>query len=243
MSSPDPILAPLAPEADPGQKPAERAYETIRAAILSGELKAGTHLREESLARMTGTSRTPVREGLHRLTAEGLALSENRHRFVADFSFHEVAVIFELRARIESYAANLAATRITPEEIERMKRLVEQIDALTLDAPEDAPDRFFELNAAFHDVIIGATRSSQLRALTAQAFALPLVTIKRFVCAQEIDMQRSNAQHRDIVTALERRDPDWAAAAMTSHLASTKPTRGAAGLGLSALPGLGGIGK
>ncbi|MGR3780257.1 MAG: GntR family transcriptional regulator [Albimonas sp.] len=210
-------------ESEAGQKPAERAYETIRSAILSGELPAGTHLREEPLARMTGTSRTPVREALHRLTAEGLALAQNRHRYVADFSFHEVAVIFELRARLESYAATLAATRITPAELDRMKGIVEAIDRLGDALGEGEPERFFELNAGFHEVIIAATRSSQLRALTAQAFALPLVTIKRFVCEQEINVRRSNAQHRDIVTALERRDAEWASAAMMSHIISTKP--------------------
>ena len=219
------------PAVDPeaGQKPAERAYETIRNAILSGELPAGAHLREEPLARMCGASRTPVREALHRLTAEGLALAQNRHRYVADFSFHEVAVIFELRARLESYAATLAATRITVEELDRMTALIEEIDGLGDASGEGEAERFFGLNERFHGVIIGATRSSQLRALTAQAFALPLVTIKRFVCEQEINVRRSNAQHRDIVTALERRDAEWASAAMMSHIISTKPTALASG--------------
>ena len=49
------------------------------------------------------------------------------------------------------------------------------------------------------------------------------MTIKRFVCEQEINVRRSNAQHRDIVTALERRDAEWASAAMMSHIISTKP--------------------
>ena len=111
----------ITPPEPAGPKPAERAYETIRDAILSGALPAGEHLREESLAQMTGTSRTPVREALQRLTAEGLALAENRHRFVADFSFHEVEVIFDLRARMESYAAKLAATRITEPELDRLR--------------------------------------------------------------------------------------------------------------------------
>ncbi|MDF2231787.1 GntR family transcriptional regulator [Albimonas sp. CAU 1670] len=231
LDHPDIQIEPTETGTEAGQKPAERAYETIRAAILSGELAAGTHLREESLARMTGTSRTPVREALHRLTAEGLALAENRHRYVADFSVHEVAVIFELRARLESYAASLAATRITVEEIDALKAVVARIDALGDASGEGEPERFFELNGRFHDVIIRATRSSQLRALTAQAFALPLVTIKRFVCEQEINVRRSNAQHRDIVTALERRDAEWASAAMMSHIISTKPNALVRGMG------------
>lgn len=207
----------------PGPKPAERAYETIRDAILSGALPAGEHLREESLAQMTGTSRTPVREALQRLTAEGLALAENRHRFVADFSFHEVEVIFDLRARMESYAARLAAQRITDAELERLRRLVDEIDGLGDGESPEAVDRFFALNSAFHDWIVTAARSTQLRSLTARAFAAPLVTIKRFVCDQRINVRRSNSQHRDILSALARRDAEWAEAAMKGHIISTKP--------------------
>jgi DNA-binding transcriptional MocR family regulator len=79
-------------------KPAERAYLGIRHAILTGLLKGGDHLREETLAQMTGTSRTPVREALRRLVAEGLATADNRHRFVTDFSYDEVVIIFDGRA-------------------------------------------------------------------------------------------------------------------------------------------------
>ncbi|SDW87647.1 transcriptional regulator, GntR family [Albimonas donghaensis] len=213
----------ITPPEPAGPKPAERAYETIRDAILSGALPAGEHLREESLAQMTGTSRTPVREALQRLTAEGLALAENRHRFVADFSLHEVEVIFDLRARMESYAAKLAATRITEPELDRLRALVDEIDALGDGEGKAEIDRFFTLNAAFHDAIVTATRSTQLRSLTARAFAAPLVTIKRFVCDQTINVRRSNSQHRDILSALARRDAEWAEAAMKGHIISTKP--------------------
>lgn len=209
-----------APDAS-GPRPAERAYAMIRDAILSGALPAGAHLREEALAQMAGASRTPVREALMRLVSEGLAVTENRHRYVADFSLGEVEVIFDLRARMESYAAGIAARRITGEEVARLSALVERIDTLG-DGP-DASDDFFALNSQFHAIIIAATRSSQLRALTAQALALPLVGIKRFVCDQGVDIQRSNAQHRDIVSALARRDAEWAALAMMGHIISTKP--------------------
>src|SRR5215203_5659482 len=82
------------------ERPADKAYLGIRRAILTGVLKSGDHLREEPLAQMTGTSRTPVRDALGRLVAEGLAVQINRHRFVADFSFEEITVVFGLRARI-----------------------------------------------------------------------------------------------------------------------------------------------
>ncbi|RII37882.1 GntR family transcriptional regulator [Pseudooceanicola sediminis] len=202
-------------------KPADRAYHVIRAAILSGELRPGAHLAENQLAEMCNSSRTPVREALQRLTAEGLALSERRSRFVANFSYEEVSVVFELRARIESYLARIAARKITTEEMAHMQDLILRMDA------EEARDPiiFHDLNTQFHDAILRATRSAQLRSVTRQVFALPLVTIKRAYCDQPIDSSRSNAQHRDILAAFRNRDEAWAESAMMGHILSAKPTR------------------
>lgn len=205
------------------QRPVDRAYEGIRHAILTGVLKPGEHLREEPLSAMTGTSRTPVREALRRLVAEGLATAENRHRFVTDFSYEEVVIVFDIRAKLESHAAGVAAQKITDEEIRALERLVLAIDEIDPAGGGEAANRFITLNAHFHRIIVDATRSRQLKHLTAQAVALPLVLIKQFVWDQSINITRSNAQHRDIVMALAQRNSEWAATAMAAHILSTKP--------------------
>ncbi|MEM8590541.1 MAG: GntR family transcriptional regulator [Pseudomonadota bacterium] len=202
---------------------AEHAYQEIRQAILSGELKAGEHLHEEKLATLSGTSRTPVREALRRLVAEGLAKAHNRHRFVTDFSFEEMAVIFEVRARLESYAAQLAAPRITAAELAELERLIADIDALLDLDHGPAAERFIDLNAQFHAITVAASRSRQLTSLTAQASAMPLVVIKQSLWRQNIDIRRSNDQHRDILAALAAGNADWAAHAVSSHILATKP--------------------
>ncbi|WP_174802969.1 GntR family transcriptional regulator [Martelella limonii] len=212
------------------EKPVERAYQVIRRAILTGELPSGSHLREEALAQMTGTSRTPVREALGRLTAEGLARPENRSRFVADFSFEEVIVIFDIRTRLEGYAARLAATRIRDDEIARMTEIVDAIDELGDGQSEEAVLRFANLNGLFHAGIIEATHSTQLRTLSSQAVALPLEMIKKFVWEQPVNIRRSNAQHRDILGALAARNPEWAEASMSAHILSTRPVRKPSGI-------------
>jgi DNA-binding GntR family transcriptional regulator len=205
------------------QRPVDRAYEGIRQAILTGVLKPGEHLREEPLAAMTGTSRTPVREALRRLVGEGLATAENRHRFVTDFSYEEVVIVFELRAKVESYAAGVAAGKITAEELKTLARVIEEIDRIDLSDGVEAANRFIDLNTEFHSTIVTATRSRQLKLLTAQAVSLPLVLIKQFVWDQRINIARSNAQHRDIFAALSQRNSEWAATAMAGHILSTKP--------------------
>lgn len=208
---------------EPAERPVDRAYEGIRNAILTGTLKPGDHLREESLADMTGTSRTPVREALRRLVAEGLATVENRHRFVTDFSYEEVVIVFELRAKVESYAAAVAAAKITAAELDMLARLIDEIDAIDPSRHADAVHRFITLNTEFHSAIVRATRSRQLKLMTAQAVSLPLVLIKQFVWDQSINIARSNAQHRDILAALTQRNSEWAASAMSGHILSTKP--------------------
>lgn len=204
-------------------RPVERAYQGIRRAILMGELKPGEHLREEPLAALTGTSRTPVREALRRLVAEGLATAENRHRFVTDFSYEEVVIVFELRAKIESYAAGAAAAKITDEELRTLERIIDEIDQIDRSNGAEAANRFIALNTRFHTTIVNATRSRQLKMMTAQAVSLPLVLIKQFVWDQSINIVRSNAQHRDILAALSQRNGEWAATAMAGHILSTKP--------------------
>lgn len=209
------------------ERPAERAYQGIRRAILSGAMAGGAHLREEALAEMTGTSRTPVRDALSRLVTEGLARAENRSRFVADFSYEEVTVIFDIRARLEGYAARLAARNIRDDELDAMTRHIDEIDALADEQTEAVVQRFATLNTLFHQAIIRATRSTQMQSLSAQAISLPLEMIKKFVWEQRVNIHRSNSQHRDILEALRARNPDWAETAMAAHILSTRPFKAA----------------
>ncbi|TYC61836.1 GntR family transcriptional regulator [Rhodobacterales bacterium] len=205
------------------ERPAERAYQGIRRAILRGDLPGGSHLREEALAQMTGTSRTPVRDALRRLVAEGLATADNRHRFVADFSYREVQIVFDVRARLESYAARIAAQSVSDAEIVHLEGIVEAIDEIgDLDDETDF-ERFVELNTQFHSSVIKTTRSVQMESLSAQALSLPLELIKQFVWEQRVNIRRSNAQHLDIVDALKARNPEWAEAAMYGHILSARP--------------------
>ena len=160
---------------------------------------------------MGGTSRTPVREALRRLVAEGLATADNRQRYVTDFTYEEVVIVFEIRAKIESYATAVAAQKITDLEIRRLDRLIREIDEINLGGGTEAVNRFLALNDAFHATIIEASRSRQLKLLTAHAVSLPLVLMKQFVWEQHININRSNTQHRDIVAALSARNSEWAA--------------------------------
>ena len=202
----------------------DRAYQAIRRRILEGVLRPGDHLGEEQLADVTETSRTPVREALRRLTREGLAVvGANRRSYVAEFDPVEADAIFEIRARLESYAAELASLRIDQGKIARLEQIAEEIEALGPTVSHDSLAKFLELNNQFHNTILDAAGSRQLAIAVAPAIAIPLPLLKHYVWDVPVDIVRSNLQHRELIEAFKQRNPRWAGALMAAHINSTRP--------------------
>ena len=94
-------------------KAVDSAYRAIREGILAGTFAQGSHITARQLAEATGLSRTPVREAMRRLDAEGMiSLIPNRGAFVASWSDSEIEQLYELRVLLERFAAQNAAERI-----------------------------------------------------------------------------------------------------------------------------------
>ena len=211
---------------DDESRPADRAYEGIKRRILGGTLRPGHHLGEEQLAIMTGTSRTPVREALRRLAGEGfVVIGANRRSYVAEFDPVEADSVFEIRVRLESYAAKLAARLIKPDGITRLEALSDAIEALDANVSHGSLIRFFELNTSFHHVIVEASGSRQLAIALAPAIAIPLPLLKHYVWEVPVNIARSNLQHREIIEALKQGNGRWAGDCMAAHINSTRPLR------------------
>jgi DNA-binding GntR family transcriptional regulator len=210
------------------RRPVDRAYDGIRRRILDGSLRASEHLGEEQLAELTATSRTPVREALRRLAGEGLVVvGANRRSYVAEFDPFEADAVFEIRARLEAFAAELAAQRFSDEGIVKLESISDQIEALGPRVYHDNLIRFLELNNVFHGVILDAARSRQLAIAVASAIAIPLPLLKHYVWDAPVDIARSNAQHRELIEAFRQRNPRWAGACMAAHINSTRPVEAA----------------
>ena len=209
------------------RRSAERAYGMIRESVLSGVSPPGTHLAEETLAEMTGLSRTPVREALQRLASEGLVTNEPNGRcYVASFDTTEIQSIFEIRARLESYAAQLAAERRNAADLESLRAINDRIEALGHIVSNEALVAFVDLNTQFHRLILDMSGSRNLRIAATAAVAVPLVLLKHFVWHEPVNVALSNAQHREIIAALEAGNGPWAAACMANHINSTRPIEG-----------------
>jgi DNA-binding GntR family transcriptional regulator len=195
----------------------DRAYEAIRDRILSGELPPGMQLVEEALAVLCGVSRTPIRDALRRLEAELLVERNNTQRsFVADWSIHDVADAFELRAMIEGRAARLAAERMTDEALERLRAANAGIGrAVRLAVPDVAG--FLEGNREFHTILLETAGSRRVSALLNTLVEQPVVWRTAHYYSRE-SLIRSHAEHDELIAAFARRDCAWAEAIMISHI-------------------------
>ena len=204
----------------------QSAYESIKTRILGGAYEPGKKLSEEDLAAAVGVSRTPVREALRRLHAEGLVDWEaNRGATVPAWREQDLEEIFELRALLEGYGAELAATRITPEEIARLRELCTEMEGYAAGQRRDRADRIAVCNAQFHEIILGAGRNRRLSALLGAVVQTPLVnrTFRRY---DEAAMARSMSHHRELIDAFEARDRAWAGAVMRAHILAARATLG-----------------
>lgn len=201
---------------------AEIAYRFIRHAIISGDLKSGETLREARLAEMIGVSRTPVREALGRLGAEGLVVvGRYRRGQVASLSQADVAEVFRLRAKLEGHGARRAATRITEADIAELERIEAEMEAeFEKLGWHQHLARFDQLNNEFHGLIARAADSPRLERILASSLELPASIFNSYSEPVDQRTQRTHRQHHEIIDALKNRNPDWAEAAMSAHLFS-----------------------
>lgn len=208
---------------------ADRIHQSLRRRILSGELAAGVRLREEQVAAEFDISRTPVREAIRRLQAESLVtLSPNRGAEVRRWDAGDYEELFDLRELLESHAARRAAERgeagidALTGLCERMERQREEMLAGRAD-PTAAYAEITRLNLELHRGIHLAGGRRLLPDLLTGLIEVPFVrrTIDRYSDAQ---LQRSFAQHRDLVAAIAASDGAWAHAAMTTHLRGARGT-------------------
>lgn len=202
----------------------DKAYQAVRDGILAGRYGPSTRITEQEVAAAAGVSRTPVREALRRLHAEGLVdFTPNQGAMVTTWSAEDADEIFQLRALLESYGAARAAERATQVQIEELRSLAEQQYAEATQRTEGSLERIGELNNLFHRRLQEAASSVRLARTLASLLEAPLM-MKTFLNYTADDLQRSAAHHLELVRALEARDPEWAASVMRSHVLAARRT-------------------
>lgn len=206
------------PRAEAPVRAADAAYAIIRQGILASRWEAGAHLREQELAAATGVSRTPVREALRRLEADGLVtLVPNLGARVNDWGEQDLDEIFGLRVLLESHAAELAAARMKPEEIAELEGLCTRMEEVVSHYPQVDHHALSVYNDRFHSLLLEASGNRRLQQLLKQVVEMPLV-LRTFARYSRRDLVRSMAHHREITEALAAGDGAWAASVMRAHV-------------------------
>ncbi|HLU79741.1 MAG TPA: GntR family transcriptional regulator [Burkholderiaceae bacterium] len=195
-------------------------YHLLKERLLSREFEPGAHLKEAALAASLGVSRTPLRQALHRLAAEGLLeQSPNQGVRVPRWSIKDVEEIFELRQLLEPHAAALAARFRTQRHVDALHAAARDVARHTEDGSKEAVLLRSEANTRFHNTVLEAAGNERLAAIVAGVvqFAMVSWTYRSFNLA---DMRRSTAHHFELADAIAARDEAWARAVMTAHIAA-----------------------
>jgi DNA-binding GntR family transcriptional regulator len=190
------------------------ATELIREAIVDGRLVPGERLKEEELARELGLSRTPVREALLVLQAEGLVdAAPNRGAAVRAHDAADLDDLYQLRALLEGYAARRAASRITLEQIASLWASCDRFDKIS---DRDVRELVKE-NLLFHNTILEAAGSARAASMVRKVIELPLV-YKSYIWYSPDQKRISAHYHRQITKALEAEDAERAELVMKEHV-------------------------
>jgi DNA-binding GntR family transcriptional regulator len=196
----------------------ERAVDALRELILRGDFAAGVRLGEVELAERLGVSRTPVREALTRLAAEGLVeITPNRGAKVTSWTVGELEAVFELRAALEPRLTGLAVPRATPADADALDELAAGMIAVGAPGPHQDLDALVPLNREFHGRLVALANHPAMASALAGAVHAPIV-LRNFHTYDDASLRRSLAHHAEIVAALRAGDPAWAAAVMTAHI-------------------------
>lgn len=193
---------------------ADQVYEILRARILARQLQPGQRLSVPKLADELGLSRSPVREAVQRLVAEGLG-TEQMHRgaVVAGIEAGEVGDMYELRSVLEGLAARRAATRTTPALVTELTGLLEEhAAAITAQAEAD----IVRADLRFHSRILQAADSSHLT----RALGPILGRANLAMLAGDLSTWPKQAvrEHRSVLTAIASGDPAAAEKAARRHI-------------------------
>src|SRR5580692_12488086 len=201
---------------------ADAAYQALRQGILQGDLAPGERLRSDALANDLRVSRTPVREALRKLEAEGLVERSGSGLIVREFSEKDLTELFYVREALEGMAARLAAENATPGEIADIRELLDDMDAVRERGDVGA---LRPLTGEFHRLIGRAAHNGRLL----QSLQILLEHVRQMQTSTLLNIEGRPVQalkeYREIVQAIEARDADRAEALARAHRRKTLELR------------------
>ncbi len=199
----------------PSQTLAEAVLQHIARDIVEGHLVPGQHLGEVALSEQLGVSRSPVREAIRRLVAEGLVdLLPRKGAFVAALSAKEVADVFAVRIELEALSARLAAALATETDVAELEAINRRC-AMAVEAKD--PSAFFEHNDALHRAIGDISGNDYLQRMRSAASARTFRPLFLYL-SSPFHLRQSTVEHAELISAIAAREPAAAEQAIRCHL-------------------------
>jgi DNA-binding GntR family transcriptional regulator len=187
------------------------AKETVRRAILRGDLPGGARLIQADLAAQLGISTTPIREALRDLAGAGLiTLDRNRGGVVREVNWQEIEEIRQIQEQLRPLAVALAVHGITDEHLRKAEALADQMDEETDLA------NWVDLNLRFHFLLYEATGGGRLTAILKSLEEASTLYVAQAQRWHPEFRREANAVHRTLIAAYRARDIDAAVAAMAA---------------------------
>lgn len=181
----------------------EKILETIREAILKGDLKPGEKVAEPELAEQFGISRTPIREAFRQLESEGyLTVVPRKGAVVAALSERDVQEFYEVKSILEGYAAELAAKNLSDKELAKLESINERLKQLANDGDVKS---FYKIHNEFHEMFLKAANNTKLYELIKQ---LGMKFSRMRMASLSVDgrMAISVAEHDKLLDAFRQHD-------------------------------------
>lgn len=194
----------------------EEVADQLRVRIFAHELAPGTWIDEQTLAKEFGISRTPLREAIKVLAAEGLiTMKLRRGAYVTEVNRGDLEQIFTILSLLEGQAAKEAATKAQEKDLNELDDMHLRLEKAAADRNLD---QFFEVNVRFHERIIEIANNPWMTGVIADLRKV-LKLQRKDSLSRTGRLQSSLSEHREILKALLKRDPIAAEQAMRTHLA------------------------
>jgi DNA-binding GntR family transcriptional regulator len=195
----------------------DEAFTIIRADLMSLRIKPDSRVSIDQLARELGVSQTPIREALSMLEAIGLVVRRHHAGYwsTPQLTRDQIDDLFELRLLLEPFAASMAASRMTDNELADLRSHLAAMDCTDHPLPYDV---YADKDAELHDLIARGSRNSVIRDTLHRLHAH--LHIFRLRSTSQVTTS-ANREHRSVAEALFRRDPAGAQAAMREHIAQS----------------------
>ncbi len=197
----------------------QEVAELLRQRIFSHELAPGSWIDELKLAEEMGISRTPLREAIKVLAAEGLVtMKVRRGAYVTEVSERDMREVYDLLALLESNAAAAACSLASDAQLEELKSLHEQLESAA-QAPDEALEQFFKLNETFHMRLLDLADNRWLKQMVLDLRKVMKLN-RRGSLEKSGRVIESLQEHRDILAAVLQRNPERAVQAVKTHMAN-----------------------